>query len=240
MRISSWGATAAVALLASTAASAAAQELTLYGVGALDGDETNIQLLGVTARPSGMGLLPVVGVQVYRLQYESAGLLDDDKVTAYAVTPSVGLQYRGSGGAVEARVGYNFQDSDDDGEAPIIEGEGGQSGFTTTLLANSWATRPELQGVVSYSWESEFVWTQAQAVMPVANLDPGNIGIGAEVIYQAVTGGGDYNAWQAGPVVRFNNGRNFNVTLGAGIKDSNVGDNTYYARLTFVHYGMRL
>jgi len=240
MKVYRWSAMAAMLLVSAAAAPGIGQELTAYGVGALDGDETNILLLGATARPAGNGLLPVVGLQVHRLQYESAGLTDDESVTVYGVTPSVGLQYRGTGGAVEARVGYSFQDADEDAAVPIIEGEGGQSGFVTLLQANAWATRPELQGVVSYNWESEFVWSQAQAVLPVANLDPGNLGVGAELIYQTQTGDGDYSAWQYGPVIRFSNGRNFNVTLGAGVKDSDVGDNTYYARLTLVRYGLRL
>lgn len=225
----------AAALAAVASAGAGAQELTVFSVGSGDGDGTSIVLLGGSVRPEGLGLKPVVGLQAYWLQYD---VLDGSE-TVLALTPSVGLQYRTEGAAVEGRVGYSLQDSDVD--APFIEGEGGGSGFTTTLSANSWATRPELQGQAAYNWESEFVWTQAQAVMPVASLDPGNVGVGAEVIYQTDTSaGGDYHALQYGPVLRYNNGRNFMVTLGAGRKDNNVGDDTWYARVTAVSFGLRL
>lgn len=225
----------AVALLtlALSASAASAQEATLFGVGAVDGDGTNIQLVGASVRPLGEGLKPVVGIQAYRLQYDNGGTGGD--ATVFAVTPSVGLQYRMTGGAVEGRVGYTFQDKDV--EAPFIEGEGGSSGVVTTFSANSWATRPELQGIVSYNWESDFVWTQGQAVLPVMDLSPGNLGVGAEVTYMA--NNDDYHAMQIGPVVRFNNGRNLIVALGAGYKDNHLVDDTWYARLTLVNYGIR-
>jgi hypothetical protein len=215
---------------------ATAQELTVFGTGASDGDGTNIQLLGVSARPEGLGLKPVIGLQVYRLGYDVA---PDGDATVWAITPSAGLQYRGTGGAVEGRVGYNFQDSEVN--APFIEGEGGGSGVTTTLLASSWATRPELQGVASYSWNSDFLWTQGQATLPVVSLNPGNLGVGAEAIYQTdASSGADYHALELGPVLRYNNGRNLILQLGAGWKSSNVSDDTYYARLTMVSYGLKL
>jgi hypothetical protein len=226
----------ALAAVLALAGQAPAQELTVFGTGASDGDGTNIQLVGVSLRPEGLGLKPVVGLQVYRLGYD---LVPEGSATVYAVTPSAGLQYRGTGGAVEGRVGYNFQDRSED--SPFIEGEGGGSGLTTTLLASSWASRPELQGVASYSWNSDFLWTQGQATIPVANLNPGSVGVGAEAIYQTETRSDlDYHALQLGPVLRYNNGRNLIIQLGAGWKNPNVGDDTYYARLTVVSYGVKV
>lgn len=230
---------AALALTMGTAATGTAQELTLYGVGSADGDGTSIALLGGSLRPTGLGIKPVVALQAYRLQYDLSDPLEDGDATVFGITPSAGVQYRGTGGSLEGRVGYSFQDREV--EAPFIEGEGGSSGVVTSIQANSWATRPELQGIASYNWRSDFLWSQAQAVLPVMQLDPGAIGVGADLIYQADLGdsvGESYRAVQVGPVVRYNDGRSLVVAVGAGYKSSNVTDDTYYGRITVVRYGI--
>lgn len=232
----------ALALLLAAAPDARAQEATVYGVAGYDGDETNIQLVGGTVRAAGRGLKPVVGLQAYRLGYESG----TESTTVLAVTPSVGAEYRGAGGSVGARVGYTFQSREDDQEgvdAPFIGGEGGRSGIVTSVQANTWSTPAELQGIASYNWESEYAWTQAQAVVPVARLRTGTVGLGAEAVFEGQTSsdnGSEYRAFQVGPVLRFNNGRSFLVTLSGGYKSTNVEDrdDTYYTRLSVVRYGI--
>jgi predicted porin len=235
----------ALALLLLLAPAAAAQEATLYGVAGADGDDTNIVLAGATVRPAGAGLRPVVGLQAYRLGYDRGGT--DGSTQVLAVTPSAGLEYRGSGGSVGGRVGYTFQSADDDNgtdvDAPFIGGEGGRSGIVTSVQANTWSTPAELQGIASYNWASEYIWTQAQAVVPVARVSAGTIGVGAEAVFQGETsndGGSAYRAYELGPVLRFNNGRSFLVTLSGGLKSTNVEDrdNTYFARVSVVRYGL--
>lgn len=216
---------------------ARAQEATVYAVAGADGDETNILLAGATVRPSGLGLKPVAGLQVYRLGYDAGGT--EGTATVLAITPSVGAEYRATGGAVGGRVGYSFQDRDVD--APFIGGAGGRSGVVTTLQANSWVGNRELQGIASYNFGSDFLWSNAQAVLPVARTGLGNVGVGAEVVWEGEMGGGEgteYRAFEVGPVVRVANGRNLAVTLGGGLKNSNIRDETYYARLSVVRYGI--
>lgn len=216
---------------------AGAQEATVYAVAGADGHETNIILAGATVRPSGLGLKPVAGLQVYRLGYDTGGTEGD--ATVFAVTPSVGAEYRAAGGAVGARVGYSFQNRDVD--APFIGGAGGRSGVVTTLQANSWAGNRELQGIASYNFGSDFLWSNAQVVLPVARTGFGNVGVGAEAVWEGEMGGGDgdeYRAFEVGPVVRIANGRNLAVTLGGGLKNSNIRDDTYYARVSVVRYGI--
>lgn len=231
-------------LLAAAPAAVAAQELTVYGVGATEGDGTHLGLVGGSLRPEGLGLKPVVGLQLYGLRYDAG---NDESGTVFAVTPSAGLQYRLAGGSVEGRVGYSFQqrdeDTPEDADLPFIQGEGGRSGVTTTVQANYWASAPELQGIASYNWASEYVWSQAQALVPVVQLESGgNLALGGEVIWQGEMDGDQdtrSRAVQVGPVVRFSNGRNFLVSLGGGYKDNNNDrDDTYYARITAVRYGI--
>jgi hypothetical protein len=216
---------------------ASTQEATVYAVAGADGDETNILLAGASVRPSGLGLKPVVGLQVYRLGYDAGGT--EGTATVLAVTPSIGAEYRTTGGAVGGRVGYSFQDRDVD--APFIGGAGGRSGVVTTLQANSWAGNRELQGIASYNFGSDFLWSNAQAVLPVARASFGNVGVGAEVVWEGEMGGDEgteYRAFEVGPVVRVANGRNLAVTLGGGLKTSNIREDTYYARLSVVRYGI--
>lgn len=223
---------AALAVMVAVPAGAAAQELTAYATASVD--QSNIQLVGASVRPAGLGLRPVLAVQAYRLGYESG----DETTTVWSVGPSVGGSYRMEGGQLEGRVGYNFQSDDVDG---ADFGEGGGSGFTTAVQAISWATRPELQGIASYSWGSEYLWSQAQAIVPVMELDPGAIGVGGEVVWQGnMGGGGDYEAYQVGPVVRWSTGHDSSLLVGAGYKDSSSRDATWYARIGFVKYGVSL
>lgn len=218
---------------------AAAQDLTAYATASLDGNETSIGLIGASVRAAGLGLRPVVALQVYRLQYDAGGTQGD--VSVLSVGPSAGLSYRMPGGAVEGRVGYNFQSKDDE-EVLFQEGEGGGSGVTTSVQALSWASRPELQGIASYNWGSEYLWSTAQALVPIRELNPGGIAVGGEVVWQGNVGAEDkdYQSWQAGPVLRWSTGRESSVTVGAGYKDSSTRDGTWYARIGLVKYGIDL
>lgn len=234
----------AAVLAAALAAPAGAQEGTVYLTGSVDGNETGIGLVGVSVRGSGFGLKPVGVLQAYYLQYQvPTGLENDESVSLVGIQPQVGLGWYGLGGSVEGRVGYNVvsgQDDDGDEEdpdAPVLEGEAGGSGFTTTLQAQTWATRPELFGLVTYNWGAEYLYSQAQAVLPL-----GRIGVGAEGVWQQQTGAEEgatnYQSISAGPVLRLGLGAESAVTLAGGYKDDNVRDPTWYARVTFVRWGI--
>ncbi len=228
----------AAVLLAAAAAPAAAQEATVYATGSVDGNETGIGLLGVSVRRGGVGLQPVGVLQAYYLQYSVAGAADDDPLSLWGAQPQVGLAYYGAKGEVEGRVGYNFQTGGDD-DVAVVEGEAGGEGLTTTLQAQTWSMRPELLGIASYNWGDQYLWTQAQAVVPL-----GRVGVGAEVVWQQQMGGDDgddfdYRATSVGPVVRFGLGTESALLLAGGYKDDNVRDPTWYARFTVVGWGIR-
>jgi hypothetical protein len=229
----------AALLAAVLAAPVGAQEATVFATGSVDGNETGIGLLGVSVRGSGFGLKPVGVLQGYYLQYTVPASLDQDSsVNLIGFQPQVGLGWYGLGGSVEARVGYNLVSGQDEGaegdDVPVVEVEGGGSGLTTTLQAQTWSTRPELFGLATYNWGEHFLYTQAQALVPL-----GRLGLGAEAVWQQQTGDeGDYQSTSFGPVVRFGLSTQSSVSFAGGYKDDNVRDPTWYARLTFVRWGI--
>jgi hypothetical protein len=224
------------------AAPAGAQEGTVYATGSVDGNETGIGLVGVSVRGSGFGLKPVGVLQGYYLQYTVPATTDQDEtINLIGFQPQVGLGWYGLGGSVEGRVGYNLVSGQDEGaegdDVPVFEGEGGGSGFTTTVQAQTWATRPELFGLATYNWGEQYLYTQAQALVPL-----GRLGVGAEAVWQQQTGAEgnatNYQSTSFGPVVRLGLSTESSVTFGGGYKDDNVRDPTWYARLTFVRWGI--
>ena len=229
----------AVVAAAALARPAFAQDVTVYGTAGLDGNETNIQLLGATARFGGLGLAPEVALQGYHLGYDSGTTAGNTSV--WAITPSAGASFRTPVGQVGARVGYSFQDKDV--PTPIIEGEGGGSGVVVSGQGNYWGPGPELQGIVSYNAGSEYLWTQAQALVKVLPLPAASVRLGPEVTWQGSTQSGGGSAIQLGPVVKVGLPGNFSVNAGGGWKHfggSSTSDDTWYARVGFVKYGIHL
>ena len=218
---------------------AAGQSLTVYGTAGLDGNDTHIELLGATARFGGAGLAPEIGLQGYHLGYE----VGTGSRSVWAITPSAGASYRMPVGQVGARVGYSFQDKDATDVVPIIEGEGGGSGVVASAQGNYWGPGPELQGIVSYNFGSEYVWSQAQALVTLVPMPPGRLMGGAEAVWQGSTESGGGNAIQLGPVIKFSTGHDFSVNAGGGWKHYGGGttrDDTWYAHVGFVKYGIKL
>ncbi|HET7231859.1 MAG TPA: hypothetical protein VFJ16_17740 [Longimicrobium sp.] len=233
---------AALAVVAGTMGAgrlAAQANLTVYATAGVDGAETHIELIGGTARFGGAGLAPEVGLQGYHLGYDAG----TENREVWAVTPSAGLSYRMSTGQVGARVGYSFQN--EDVVTPVLEGEGGGSGVVASAQGNYWGAGPELQGIVSYNFGSDYVWSQAQALVPVASMGSsgGRLSAGGEAVWQGSTDSGGGNAVQLGPVLKLSTGHNFSVNVGGGWKHFGGGstrDDTWYARIGAVKYGITL
>ncbi|HKP75233.1 MAG TPA: hypothetical protein VJT67_06785 [Longimicrobiaceae bacterium] len=233
-----WALPLLAAAIAAVAGDARAQNLTVYGTAGVDGNHTNIELLGGTVRFGDLGWAPEVALQGYHLGFDAGA----DTRSIWAVTPSAGMSLRTPVGQVGARVGYSFQ-SDDSGGVPIIEGEGGGSGVVVAAQGNYWGPGPELQGIATYNFGAEYLWTQAQALVPLLPVPPGRLSGGAEVVWQGSTQSGGGNAIQLGPVLKFSTGHNFSVNAGGGWKHfggSSTADDTWYAHVGFVKYGIQL
>lgn len=221
---------------AGSAGSVAAQDATVYATASVDGNSDNVELVGGSVRfGQGLGLAPVVGVQAYRVGYETVG---GDNRSIWSVNPSAGVNYRMAQGQLEARVGYAFQSED---AAPIIEGVGGKSGLTSAVQGNYWGGGPEVQAIAAMNWRSDYLWTNLQAVVPVMQMNPARLSAGAEVVWQGDVGdNGGSHSFQVGPVLKYATGHNSAITAGAGWKTSDARDDTWYARLAVVRYGIHL
>jgi hypothetical protein len=228
----------AVVAAVAAAGSLPAQSLTVYGTAGVDGAHTHIELVGATARWGDLGLHPEVGLQGYHLGFDAGA----DNASVWAVTPSAGASYRTPVGQVGARVGYSFQ-SDDNLGVPVIEGEGGGSGVVASAQGNYWGPGPELQGIASYNFGSDYLWTNAQALVPVLPMPPGRLSAGVEAGWQGQTTSGGSNAIQVGPVLKFSTGHNLSFSAGGGLKHfggSSTRDDTWYLRVGVVKYGIHL
>lgn len=231
------GVLVAVALAAAPSALAAQWAPTWVGVAETSGDDVTLLLGSASLSPQGQGLKPVVGLQAYWLETEGG--------STWSATPSAGLIMRGSTGAVQGRVGYAFREEDDEG-IPIFGGD--EAGVVTSMQADYWdAGAFGLQGIGSYNWGSEYVWTRARATVRVMELDMGGaIHVGPEFVYQGELGDEEpldpnYSSIQLGPVLQWHSGNRLIGAVGAGwkkIDDDFVGpdddESTWYLRLELV------
>lgn len=224
------GLVAATVLLLGAAPVEAQMEFTFVAVGETAGDDVSLLLGQVSAHRAGLGLMPVFSLQSYTV-------LVDGGDNTYAVSPGVGLRYRASGGAIQGKVGYSWRPDDEGGGVPFFEG--GEAGVTTSVHGDYWGRGAYgLQGIASYNWGSEYLWSRGRGTLRLAELGDGSsIHGGAEAVWQGELQGDEttiggvtaegprYTAIQVGPVLQWNS-RNVIGVLGGGWKkvDFKVGD----------------
>jgi hypothetical protein len=152
----------AAALAAFASLPAHAQSLATYGSAEAAGYGEGSLFLGSTlSLPGGQGWSPLVSAYVQTYRYRSGV---NSHATATAFAPAVGLSYGMPTGNVSASVGYNFT-STDVSNVPIVGLQGGNtSSVFTTLQANHWGDgNHAVQGIVSYAWRSQYVWSRLRA-----------------------------------------------------------------------------
>jgi hypothetical protein len=236
-----WTAITAVAALAVAPPAAAAQDeldemdgprisYTVYAGAGFDGYETGIQIAGATVRPSGNGIRPMVGLQAYRLGFDSGA---GGTTEVFAVSPSVGVGYFTPDGQVSGMLGYAFVNE----ETPVfIGGGGGESGLTTAVQALYWGADPDVETIAAYSWEPEYLWTNAIVSQPVLAVGPGSLSLGVDGVYEKQMSTGGSSAYSLGPAVRWSNEENLGVTLAGGYRKAEARDATWYVRLGGAFY----
>ena len=212
------------------AAEAQSISYTVYGGVALDGYDTNIQIVGATVRPAGEGFRPMGGLQAYRLGYEVA----DEGTDVYAVTPMVGAGYFTADGAVNAMVGYALVS--DEAPGAFFGGGGGESGVTTSVQGLYWGATPDVEAIASYSWGPEYLWTNALVAQPIATTASGTFSVGVDGVWEGQMVDDGFRAYSIGPLVRWSNDRNLGVTLAGGYRDADDRDSTWYVRLGAAFY----
>ena len=233
------GTLAAVALGATPAA--AQWGTTWVGVAETGGDDVTLLLGSGSMSPEGLGLKPIVGLQALFLMFDVA----DESESTWSVTPSAGLIMRAPTGAVQARLGYTFSEESD---FPILGPDGGDDpGLSTSAQADYWDNGAfGLQGIASFNWGSEYLWSRARGTVRVMELDFGGIHVGPEFVYQGEMGeesGTDlhYSATQIGGILLWDSGNQLIAGFGAGIKNIDedfVGpdddESTWYVKVEFV------
>ncbi|MBI4410010.1 MAG: hypothetical protein HY561_09905 [Gemmatimonadetes bacterium] len=213
-----------------------AQVVTGVGVGEVSGDDVSLILLGGAVHPGGLGWKPVASLTGYRVSFPATA---DENAEIWALTPAVGLRYRMSTGAVQAKVGYTFQSEDREEALGRVFG-GGNSGVVTSAQADYWGDgRWGLQAIGALNLESEYLWSRGRAMRRVYGWDTGSALAGLDATWQGDIDGSDlnrYRAFQIGPVAQWViNPLGLIVIGGAGIKDDNtIRDETWYARLELV------
>ena len=214
---------AGITVLALAAAPAAAQDVTASLVGQTAGDDVHLLLGDVTGAWGTGQYRPVLGLQAYMVAFDAGAGTDQ----MFALQPAVGLRSQSSSGFVQGLVGYSFQFADDEGPRTPFFG-GGEDGVTTTLHVEHWGTGAlSLQGIGTYNWGSEYVWSRLRGAASVMQRPGGTLQAGVEAGWQGDAGDGGYEATQVGPVLRW-------VTPGwtgalAGGWKGIPGDDTWYA-----------
>ena len=212
---------------------------TVVGVAETSGDDVTTLMLGTSLSPSGLGLKPIVGVQGMYFMF--------DEEDSWNITPSAGVIMRAETGAIQGRVGYTFSE---DSDFPTFGGPnaGDDPGFGVSTQADYWdGGAYGLQGIASYNFGSEYLWTRARGTVRVLDLGTGgNIHVGPEFVYQGEMGDegiGDpphYKGTQLGGILLWNSGNALIGGFGAGIKNNDVegiaedDESTWYVKLEFV------
>lgn len=207
-----------------------AQTITTYAVGYADGDETGLGLLGAQVRPGGLGWQPLGSLEGYILGYPDG---NGGTTNVVSITPAAGVHYAGEGGAFSARGGYQLV-TDEDSTTTFFGG--GESGPVATVQGQYWAMTPMVEGLATYNFSSRFLWTQAQAYLPVVPLSRGgSLDLGAEYVFQGDMDNDDTRAQLIGPLARWATGTGAWITASGGLKN-NLGpaDNTWYGRVAAV------
>ncbi len=232
----------AAALSIGLAASLNAQSLATFGSAEVAGFGEGSALLGTSVSTGHMGLGPVATLVGQTYRYRNGV---NSHAQAYALSPSVGLQYSMPTGAVSAGVGYTFVNTEFDG---LITGNelGGRSGTFVTAQGNYWGNgENSAQLIGSWGFKSEYYWTRARAAHRLApTAQP--VYVGAEFVLQGapngyllptgVRSGVNVTRYEVGPTIEYRITPAFRVGGSGGFRGGNAvsGANSGYARIEFL------
>lgn len=211
-----------------------AQDVSATLVAQTTGDDVTLVLGDLTGAFGSGSLAPVVSLQTYMVAFDAGGSSDQ----IFAVQPAAGLRARGEGGFLQGLVGYSFQTAVENA-SPFFGG--GEDGLTTTLHAEYWGTgRASLQGIGTYNWGAEYLWSRARGTVAVAGLDDGAIHLGLQAGWQGQMGDEDiigsvvapnHSAIEVGPVFRWVTPR-LSAGVSAGWRNTENPDrSTWYGGL---------
>lgn len=232
---------ASLALAAGVASSAGAQALATFGSLETAGLGEGSALLGTSLSAGRQGLHPVATLIAQTYRYTSGfvgGTRTHDQ--AYALSPSLGLQYTTATGAVQASLGYTFVNTDKSSVLqtiqPIVGVETGTRNSTfISAQANYWGNGENTaQAITSYSFVSEYIWSRLRAAHRLVPTTP--LYVGAEVVGQGTS---KYSPsayrYQVGPTIEYRFTDHVRGGASAGYRGgNNNAAGTGYARLEFL------
>ena len=208
-----------------------AQSVALNAAAEAGGDEVHL-LFSVLARVGeGTGWRPVGTIGGYLVLTEGEN--------SWGLTPAAGLRYATDGGFLQGQVGWALRDEEG---SPFFGGD--ESGLHTALHAEFWGEGTwSAQGLASYNWGADYLWSRARLARRLAALaSGGGVALGGELVWQADTDDqtilgvevDGYQATQIGPVLQWTTrGGGPVLAFSGGWKNSafgDVDDDTWYAR----------
>ncbi|MDB4916232.1 MAG: hypothetical protein JWM95_3876 [Gemmatimonadetes bacterium] len=219
----------AVALSLGVTLTASGQELATYGSLEAAGLGEGSALIGATVSGSQKGWGPIAAIIAQTYRYQD-GI--SSHATASAVSPSVGLQYRMTDGAVQAAVGYTFVSTEVSGVFAGSE-NGGRSGVFGSVQGNYWGSgENSAQFIGAYNFKSDYYWTRGRAAHRISPP----VYLGGEVVVQ---GSQDFTPsimrYEVGPTIEYRVSPEFRVGASGGLRGgNNSAVNTGYARIEFL------
>lgn len=226
----------AAAGLVAAASSAGAQALATFGSAEVAGFGEGSALIGTSLSTGRQGLGPVASVVAQTYRYRSGPGVH---AQAYALTPSLGLQYTMPGSAVQGMVGYTFVNTDFPGSVVGLE-SGSKNGPTVSGQYNYWGEGENTaQAIANYGFKSEYYWTRFRAAHRLAPT-PQPVYVGGELVFQGTQNAGgtgsSVSRYQFGPTIEYRFTPSFRLGGSAGFRGGNNGaPGSGYARIEFLH-----
>ena len=235
-RIVSLAAILTVALVSS----ASAQALATFGSVEVAGFGEGSALLGTSLSTGRRGWGPIAGLVTQTYRYRS-GLNSHSQ--AYALSPSLGLQYSTAVGAVQGSLGYTFVNTDVGGAIVGVE-TGSRSSPFVSAQANYWGTgENSAQAIANYGFRSEYYCTRFRAAHRLTPSTP--FYLGAEAVFQGTQKTdpigttalrtATQSRYQFGPTIEYRFTPAFRMGASGGYRGGgNNAVGTGYARIEFL------
>lgn len=232
----------AIGLSVALATSAGAQSLATFGSAEVAGFGEGSALLGTSLSTGRLGLGPTAALVAQTYRYHDT---QTTHAQAYAISPSLGLQYTMPTGAVSSSVGYSFVSTQFD--RVVSGGElGGTSGVFVSGQGNYWGSGENTAQVIgSYGFKSEYYWSRVRASHRLApTASP--IYLGAEFVLQGTQRGYIVNSatglrgpsqtrYEVGPTIEYRISPQFRVGASGGVRGGNNNTpQSGYARVEFL------
>jgi hypothetical protein len=220
---------AAVLAVSGMARGAAAQDLSWSSAAEAGGDKVYVLFTEPTVLfgPE-QGVRPLISVGAHYV-------VIDQGDNSWGLTPAGGLRWQTSGGFLEGKVGWAIRD--EEGGFDVFGGDksGLYTGAHTEFYGDgSWG----LQGIATYNWGADFLWSRARALKRIAQLSSGGgVSLGGELVWQAQTDDDDliadneYEATYIGPVLQIGKARAIWAFSGGLKMTQPADDDTWYAKV---------